>query len=323
MRLYDNGRLLPEEAIGADGAVNVTFWNPNKHADLSGNHDIEVVYLYDVIFNCISDQFTVLPEIRNDEAENGNAARYLEVFDSSNASSPVLKNVGENSTVRFTIEFSTDNHDLSPRVKVGDQVLEADEEGYYTVDITDADITVEIYAIPANGATLTTEEIVSVNTAEAADVTTLSLQGEIDSETLAIVVNGFESLESLDLSDMQSEIPANAFEGKSSLKEVVLPEVDAILPNTFKDCESLTTVNVPATVSMIGEGAFSGCTSLETITLTGIDAIGAGAFSGCDNLTSINLNPASSEAPAKAAIRAKAPRQIGRASCRERVCLYV
>ena len=62
---------------------------------------------------------------------------------------------------------------------------------------------------------------------------------------------------------------------------------------------------------MIGEGAFSGCTSLETITLTGIDAIGAGAFSGCDNLTSINLNPASSEAPAKAAIRAKAPRLSG------------
>ena len=311
LRVYDNGRLLPEEAISADGAVSVTFWNPNKHADLSGNHDIDVVYLYDVIFNCISDQFTVLPEIRNDEAENGDTARYLEVFDSSNASSPVLKNVGENSTVRFTIGFSTDNHDLNPRVKVGDQVLEADEEGYYTVDITDADVAVEIYAIPANGATLTTEEIVSVNTAEAADVTTLSLQGEIDSETLAIVVNGFESLESLDLSDMQSEIPANAFEGKSSLKEVVLPEVDAILPNTFKDCESLTTVTVPESVSMIGEGAFSGCTSLETITLTGIDAMGAGAFSGCDNLTSINLNPASSEAPAEAAIRAKAPRISG------------
>ena len=311
VRVYDNGRLLPEEAVSADGAVSLTYWNPNQHADLSGNHEIEVAYLYDVLFNCISDQFTVLPEIRNDEEENGETARYFEVLDSSNAAAPVLKNVGEDSAVRFAIGFSTDNHDLTPRVKVGDQVLEADEEGYYTVNIEDADVTVEIYAIPSNGATLTTEEIVSVNTAEAADVTTLSLQGEIDSETLAIVVNGFESLESLDLSDMQSEIPANAFEGKSTLKVVVLPEVDAILPNTFKDCENLTTVTVPESVTMVGEGAFSGCSSLETITLTGIDAMGAGAFSGCDNLTSITLNPASSAAPAAAPIRAKAPRITG------------
>lgn len=311
VRLYDNGKLMPAEAVGADGAVNLTFWNPNRHADKSGSHEIKAVYLYDVLFNCASDQFTVTPEIRNNEAEMGDEATEFEVLDSTQASAPVLRNVKEDSSVRFAIGFSTDNQDIRPRVKVGDQVLSADEEGYYTVNVEDADVTVEIYAIPSNGATLTTEEIVSVNPAESADVTSLSLQGEIDEETLAIVVNGFEALSTLDLSGMESEIPANAFEGKTTLTEVILPEVDTILPGTFKDCENLATVTVPETVSTIGAEAFSGCASLEQITLTGIDAIGADAFAGCDNLTSITLNPATGTPVAERAIRCRAPRISG------------
>lgn len=311
VRLYDNGKLMPAEAVGADGVVNVTFWNPNSHADKSGNHEIKAVYLYDVLFNCASDQFTVTPEIRNNEAEMGDEATEFEVLDSTQASAPVLRNVKEDSSVRFAIGFSTDNQDIRPRVKVGDQVLTADEEGYYTVNVEDADVTVEIYAIPSNGATLTTEEIISVNPAESADVTSLSLQGEIDEETLAIVVNGFEALSTLDLSGMESEIPANAFEGKTTLTEVILPEVDTILPGTFKDCENLATVTVPETVSTIGAEAFSGCASLEQITLTGIDAIGADAFAGCDNLTSITLNPATGSPVAERAIRCRAPRISG------------
>lgn len=309
IRLYDNGRLIPADAIGTDGSVNVTFWNPNKHSDLSGNHEISAVYQYDVRFSCASDQFTVLPEVRNNEAEMGDEATLFEVLDNSDAVAPALLNVNEDSTVRFTVGFSTENPDVTPRVKVGEQILSADEEGYYTVTVGDADVAVEIYAVPSNGATLTTEDIVSINTTEAAHVTSVSLQGEIDSETLAIVVNGLESLSTLDLSGMESEIPANAFEGKSSLTEIILPEVDAIQPNTFKDCESLATVTVPETVNVIGEGAFSGCSSLETLTLTGIEAIGAGAFDGCENLTAITINPATGSAPA--AIRSRAPRMNG------------
>ncbi|MDE6326497.1 MAG: leucine-rich repeat domain-containing protein, partial [Duncaniella sp.] len=274
-------------------------------------HDINVIYLYDVTFNCASEHFTVRPEIRNNEAEKGDEATLFETLNYKNASAPVLENVTEDSAVRFSLGFSTDNKDILPRVKIGSEVIEPDEEGFYTLNVTDANVTVDIYAVPSNGATLTTNEIVSINATEAVEVTDLALEGDIDSETLATVVNGFESLSSLDLSGMSSEIPAGAFEGKTTLTEVTLPEVETIEPNTFKDCESLQTVTVPETVTAIGEGAFSGCSSLESITLTGIDAIGASAFSGCDNLTTITINPASGSAPAAIKGRSNAPRAAG------------
>lgn len=311
VKVYDNGKLLPESAIAADGSLTLTYWNPNKHADKSGNHEVKVTYLYDVTFNCASEHFTVRPEIRNNEAEKGDEATLFETLNYYNASAPVLENVTEDSAVKFTLGFSTDNKDIQPRVKIGSEVIEPDEEGFYTVNVADANVTVDIYAVPSNGATLTTSEIVSINASEAVEVTDLALEGDIDSETLATVVNGFESLSSLDLSGMSSEIPAGAFEGKTTLTEVTLPEVETIEPNTFKDCESLQTVTVPETVTAIGEGAFSGCSSLESITLTGIDAIGASAFSGCDNLTTITINPASGSAPAAIKGRSNAPRAAG------------
>lgn len=311
VKVYDNGKLMPEDAISADGAVSVTYWNPNKHADKSGNHEVKVTYLYDVTFNCASEHFTVRPEINNDETEKGDEATQFETLNYYNASAPVLENVTEGSAVKFALGFSTDNKDIQPRVKIGSEVIEPDEEGFYTVNVTNANVTVDIYAVPSNGATLTTDEIVSINASEAVEVTDLALEGEIDSETLATVVEGFESLSSLDLSGMSSEIPAGAFEGKSTLTEVTLPEVETIQPNTFKDCENLQTVTVPESVTAIGEGAFSGCSSLESISLTGIDAIGAGAFSGCDNLTTITINPASGSAPAGIKSRNNAPRATG------------
>lgn len=311
VKVYDNGKLLPESAIAADGSLTLTYWNPNKHADKSGNHEIKVTYLYDVTFNCASEHFTVRPEINNDETEKGDEATQFETLNYYNASAPVLENVTEGSAVKFALGFSTDNKDIQPRVKIGSEVIEPDEEGFYTVNVTNANVTVDIYAVPSNGATLTTDEIVSINASEAVEVTDLALEGKIDGETLATVVEGFESLSSLDLSGMSSEIPAGAFEGKSTLTEVTLPEVETIQPNTFKDCENLQTVTVPESVTAIGEGAFSGCSSLESISLTGIDAIGAGAFSGCDNLTTITINPASGSAPAGIKSRNNAPRATG------------
>lgn len=311
VKVYDNGKLLPESAIAADGSLTITYWNPNKHADKSGNHEVKVAYLYNVTFNCASKNFTVRPEINNDETEKGDEATLFETLNYYNALAPVLENVNEDSAVKFSLGFSTDNKDIQPRVKIGTEIIEPDEDGFYTINVTDNNVTVDIYAVPSNGATLTTEEIVSINATEAVEVTDLSLEGNIDSETLATVVEGFESLSSLDLSGMSSEIPAGAFEGKTTLTEVILPEVETIEPNTFKDCESLQTVTVPESVTAIGEGAFSGCSSLESITLTGIDAIGANAFSGCDNLTAITINPASGSAPAAIKGRNNAPRATG------------
>lgn len=298
VRIYDNGKLL-DNATESNGSLTVTYWNPNKHADKSGNHDIKVTYLYDVTFNCTSDIFTIgLQEVHNNEAVNGNEATEFEKWNTQNPIAPVLENVKENTTVRFTLETTNiSNENVEPKVKIGDIIIEKDEEGYYNIDVTDSNITVQIFTVPVNGATLTQEEFNSINPNEAVDITTISLTGKITNETLGIIASSFTSLEELDLSDMDGTIPANTFAGMKSLVTVTLPDVETVEPGTFKDCENLTTVTIPPSVNTIGDDAFNGCSSLNSITLTGINSIGAGAFNGCNNLTSINLN-APSAAPA-------------------------
>ena len=305
-RIYDNGKLL-KVSVGGNGSVPVTFWNPNKHADKSGNHEIKVVYLYDVKFDCASSLFVVTPEeIRNNENELGDEATAFEQFNYYQADAPVLENVTEGAVVRFSLKMNTANSGIKPRVKVGEQVVEADEDGMYSVPVTDSDVKVEVFAVPDNGATLSDEELGSINMEETVGVTSISLEGDITPESLANVVSGFESLEELDLSGMNGTVPAGAFENKETLTTVTLPAVESVEENTFKGCSSLTTVTLPESVSTIGAGAFNGCSSLETITLTGVDAVGEGAFDGCDNMTSINLNPAASSSPASVRRNAKA-----------------
>lgn len=297
VKIYDNGTLLSPDAVAEDGSITITYWNPNKHADKSGNHDIKVKYLYDVKFNCSSDLFTIVPEeIRNNEATMGDAATEFETWDASAPLAPVLANVTEGSAVRFKVNMDAakaNGENIEARVKAAKSVLTPDEEGYYSVNVSDGDMTVEIFAVPVNGATLNPEEFNSIDVKEAVDITSIALEGEITPEILNSVKESFTSLEELDLSDMNGDVPAGTFNGMTTLSTITLPEAaTTIEANTFDGCSSLATVTVPESVSTIGEGAFNGCSSLTSITLTGVDAIGAGAFSGCDNITSINLNAA-------------------------------
>ena len=134
-RIYDNGKLLPPDALNADGSLAVTYWNPNKHADKSGNHAVDVVYLYDVMFKCASDLFSVeLEALRNNEASEGDAATEFEVWNTSDRLSPVLENVKENSEVRFRVGLSDlREENVEAKVKIGKQVVLHDEEGYLSL----------------------------------------------------------------------------------------------------------------------------------------------------------------------------------------------
>lgn len=291
VKVYDNGKLL-ENAVQSDGSLTITYWNPNKHSDKSGNHDIRIAYLFDVTFNCTSDIFTITPEqIRNNQSTAADEATEFEIWNTQKALSPVLENVSENTTVRFTLEMANvSENNVEPRVMIGDNVIEKDDEGYYNIAVTNSNVTAQIFTVPVNGATLTQKEFNSINPTEAVDITSIALKGEITEETLAIIASTFSSLKDLDLSEMNGNIPANTFAGMNSLTTVTLPNVESVEPGTFKDCKNLTTVTVPPSVSTIGAEAFSGCSSLTSITLTGINSIGEGAFRGCDNLTSLNLN---------------------------------
>ncbi len=309
VKVYDNDILLADDAVAADGSVTVTYWNPNKHADKSGNHTIKVVRLLDVKFNCSSELFTIAPEeIRNNEDTMGASATEFETWNYYDALAPVLENVTEGSTVRFTVNMDAakaNGENIEARVKAAKSVITPDEDGYYSINVADSDMTVEIFAVPVNGATLNPEEFNSIDVKEAVDITSIALEGEITPEILNSVKESFTSLEELDLSDMNGDVPAGTFNGMTTLSTITLPEAaTTIEANTFDGCSNLTTVTVPQSISTIGDGAFNGCSSLTSITLTGVDAIGAGAFSGCDNITSINLNAAT--ASSSSAMRAPA-----------------
>lgn len=316
--------------LAADGSIPVIFHNPKFNAELAGNHKIDVEYTLDLNFHAISKAFAISePEVTDledattsfillsdledeeigNESENGKennneeeTSKGTHKWDTTEALKPVLRNVKENSKIRFKVDCSIDeSKGVLPKVMVDNVELAADAEGYYELNLVGSNKIVEIFAVPTEGAVINAEDLASIKPEEAAGISSISIEGEMSKEQLAEVVKDFSNLENLDLSSFKSELPANAFSGMSSLTNVVLPEVTEIPAGTFNDCKSLQSVDVPASVNAIGAGAFEGCAALEKLTLTGVSEIGANAFNGCENLTVITLlsdnSATSSETP--------------------------
>ena len=297
-KVYDNGNeIQPAE----DGTIAVTFYNPAKKADLAGNHQIDVVYTHDVNFNSTSSHFAI--SVPAEENTSG-------TFDASNALNPVLRDVAENSDVRFKVDFTTEHaNGLEARVMIGNEELTADEDGFYNVAIVNAGKNIDIFAVPTEGATLNAEDLAAIKPEEGHGITSISLEGEMTSDDFDQMKDCFPNLEELDLSNLTGDLPESAFAGMENLTTVVLPEVSEISANMFNGCSNLQSVDIPATVGSIAEGAFKDCSSLETLILTGVSSIGDGAFDGCDNMTTITL--LSSSADPKSDARGKAKRKAG------------
>ncbi|MDE6270893.1 MAG: leucine-rich repeat domain-containing protein, partial [Muribaculaceae bacterium] len=294
----DNGEQIQPNA---DGTIDLEFFNPAMNPDRAGNHNIDVINTYDLSFNSTSPLFLIsTPEVSNEiEYKSGD-------FDRTEALAPVLKSVAENSNVRFRLDFHPDHEGgIEAHVLLGQIELEADEEGYYNVNIANAAREVEIFAVPTEGATLNSEELAAINLEESKGITSIALTGEIAEEDLVNAIETLENLETLDLSDYEGELPAELFSGKENLVTVVLPVVEEIGANMFSGCTSLESVDIPPTVNTIGEGAFKNCESLETIRLTSIENVGEGAFEGCSNLTTITFLTGNPAAAAAAPARVK------------------
>lgn len=289
VKVYDNGKLLPDNKIAEDGSVSLTFYNPNdlSHKELVGNHHVDVVYLYDVKFACASGNLRIYPDIHNNESL-GDAATEFEYLNYYDAEAPVLQGVRENSRVRFKVEtVDLDATQVRPVVKIGENVVASDDEGYYIVEVTDEDVNVNVYTVPVNGASLTWNEISVINPEEAVDVTSIALSGEIAADVVKDLVGKFPALEELDLSALSEALPEGAMAGNETLVTVILPEAPAIEANTFDGCRNLTTVVVPECVDIIGADAFNGCSSLKNLSFSGIKSVGANAFKDCNRMTSV------------------------------------
>ena len=158
----------------------------------------------------------------------------------------------------------------NPVFEKREQQLFPDEEGIYTLaDLQgDTEIKVASSVVIEDGATVTADEVKLVDGDDARFITNIVVSGEVDDAAFKEIRGKFESLESINMTDMtNTAIPQGAFTGMEKLKSVVIPEE----------------------VIIVGENAFAGCENLESITLPGVTAIGDNAFAGCVSLTSITV----------------------------------
>ena len=84
-------------------------------------------------------------------------------------------------------------------------------------------------------------------------------------------------------------ISDNAFDGMSSLENVVIPDsVTSIGARAFKNCGNLNKIDFPDGLKSIGESCFENCDRLFSITIPkNLASIGDGAFSGCVRLVEV------------------------------------
>lgn len=86
------------------------------------------------------------------------------------------------------------------------------------------------------------------------------------------------------LGNFINEIPAYAFEGCTSLKEVICPNVVRIGQNAFKGCVSLSEFTLPNEIEYIGEYAFDGISAIKVNAPT-LEIAKAVASSNVKNIT--------------------------------------
>ncbi len=113
-------------------------------------------------------------------------------------------------------------------------------------------------------------------------ITKLKVTGYINDADFA-TLKGMTALADLDLSNVMvvgNAIPAQAFDGKTSLTSIKLPSsIEAIGDNAFKGTQ-ITSISLPATLKKIGKYAFSECTQLagKLVIPVNVESLGNYAF---------------------------------------------
>ena len=137
-------------------------------------------------------------------------------------------------------------------------------------------------------------------------ITVNDVSGHTDCvQVKGISANAFKgntNIESIQLGKYVTEIPANAFSGCTSLKEVVAPSINKFGASAFKNCAALTSVSDLVTTkdtngnvigATIGNNTFEGCTSLSGYSVgKNVASIGTNAFK---NVKRVDVDAASAD----------------------------
>lgn len=88
-----------------------------------------------------------------------------------------------------------------------------------------------------------------------------------------------------------TEIPSNAFSGRTTLQTVEIPDsIESLQTYSFQGCTSLTSVIFGNNLREIRGYSFARCTSLTSVDIPdSVETFGTGTFSGCTHLVSANL----------------------------------
>lgn len=161
---------------------------------------------------------------------------------------------------------------------------------------------IDIKGLTAGGLATAAE---SVNKEE----TTLTLSGTMNAADFSYILDNFNHLQSLDLSEVKiaayagsnlpyiglshspaATLPPYSLTGLTTLKSVKLPvELTAIGKGALSG-SGITSVSIPSGVKEVGDYAFMRCNSLETVNVpASVISIGERAFAYCDKLTTVNV----------------------------------
>lgn len=289
-RLYDNGKDVTTTSNVQYGQHSVVmdpdpYYKPGT-AKYPQDHVIDVIFHYPVDFKSADGLKPAWVGVDNSNVWQG---ADLSLFGLSGQRNLLKEGVDYKFSVACTVPnvkpvVKCVSHNLisfgaNPQFTDVESVLVPDENGIYTIanlqGAVKIDITAELEV--KNGDVISPSEVKLISDDDAAAMTDLGISGNADDDTFKNIREKFESLESLDLSNMTNDsIPEHAFSDMDKLRNVVLPEG----------------------VTTIGPGAFSGCAALESVTLPGVNSIGEGAFDGCSSVTSVTVlgNPESEPA---------------------------
>ena len=287
-KLYDNGNEITSGFEPDQYGYGGQYSTPMK--DRSGQitnptHELDIVFYYPITFENGEGADDVKVEFDNLAADDKYTVTDMSKFIYGDNSTKT----GYKEDKEYRLRLTTPSPDLGlsvkvetdvmvkPRTSTSDPVYETitsylipDQEGIYTLPVLNGDtrvfITGKMQVPVSEGDTVDSDILTDIDEEEAAEITELAITGELDDDALKALQEKFTSVETLDLSGVESnEIPKNAFEGMTSITSVVLSDaVTEIGAGSFKDCENLTTLTLPNVVA-IGEGAFEGCNSLTSI----------------------------------------------------------
>ena len=329
-KLYDNGidvfnnlatynyqapgsfqTVTPEQSWSMIGGRLMLRWVPSSTwgPTIPQNHEIDLVFYYTVSFENlagaqgVTSEFVEMPE--GCEWKNIAMSRFTYLDGRVMNTKVVPVAYREGSELKFRLFDAAPKTELvvsaiskvmtkpgsTPEYEEREVTLVPDN-GIYTIPALEGDTRIRISGITSYEETdpIPADNLSTLKQEQMETFTELTVTGEMNESDFETIRENFESVETIDLSQIQNEvIPENAFAGMDNLRIVMIPE----------------------TVTEIGEGAFQGCEGIETLTLPGVNSIGEGAFEGCTNLTSILIPssdavtaPTPAEAPAKRIRRA-------------------